>query len=214
MPNTIDPHNMTETNPNLRLEFFCDAVFAIALTLLIIDVKLPSSLTIETTHDFWAALELTVPSIFSFLLSFAVIFITWANHHAALRLINKSSPQFMYANGVLLLSVVLIPFPTALLGETLFTDHAAPAVVLYSAVCGLQAVGWNLFGRAILKPILLTKNEKSTLAVRRNRKYSYFAIAVYTLCAIAAIWFPRTVAIAISLIWIVWLIIGINIKHE
>jgi uncharacterized membrane protein len=214
MPNKIGSYNMAETNPNLRLEFFCDAVFAIALTLLIIDIKLPSSATIETTRDFWSALKQVVPSVFSFLLSFAVIFITWTNHHVALKLINKSSPQFIYANGVLLLSVVFIPFPTALLGEYLFTDHAAPAVVLYSAVCGLQAVGWNLFGRAILKPILLTKNEKSTLAVRRNRKYSYFAIAVYTLCAIAAIWFPRTVAIAISLIWIVWLIIGINIKHE
>jgi uncharacterized membrane protein len=206
---------MAETNPNLRLEFFCDAVFAIALTLLIIDIRLPASATINTTHDFWLTLRQIVPSIFSFLLSFAVIFITWVNHHTALKLVNKSSHQFIFANAVLLLSVVFIPFPTSLLGEYLFTDHAAPAVILYSAVCGFQAIGWNLIGRAALrKPDPLTKNEKSTLATRQNRKYSYFAMAFYAVCAIAAIWIPRTVAIAISIIWVIWLIVGVNIKDE
>jgi uncharacterized membrane protein len=205
---------MSEANPNLRLEFFCDAVFAIALTLLIIDIKLPSSVTIESTHDFWRALAQTLPSIFSFLLSFVVIFITWANHHVALKLTNKSSNPFIFANGLLLLSVVFIPFPTALLGEYLFTDHAAPAVMLYSAVCGFQAIGWNLFGRSMLKPKLLTKSEKATFVVRQNCKYSYFAMLVYAACAIAANWFPRAVAIAIALIWIVWLTMGITIQHE
>jgi uncharacterized membrane protein len=109
---------MAETNTNSRLEAFCDGVFAIALTLLIIDIKIPSSVTIDTTNDVWLALKHIVPSIFSFLLSFAVILITWVNHHAALKLVNKSSPPFIYANGLLLLSVVFIPFPTALLGVT------------------------------------------------------------------------------------------------
>jgi len=205
---------MAETNPNSRLEAFCDGVFAIALTLLILEIKISSPATIQTTHDFWLALERLIPSVFSFLLSFAVILITWANHHAALKLVHKSSQPFIYANGFLLLSVVLIPFPAALLGEYLFTDHAAPAVVLYSAVCGLQAIGWILMTLSALTPEPLTRNEKSTLEIRRNHKYSYFAFAVYTACAIAAFWFPQTIAIVITFIWIIWLIVGINIKDE
>ena len=205
---------MAETNVNSRLEAFCDGVFAIALTLLIIDIKIPPSATIITTSDLWLALEHILPSIFVFLLSFAIILITWVNHHNGLKLINKSSPPFMYANGLLLLSVVFIPFPTALLGEYLLTDHAAPAVVLYCAVCGFQAIGWNLMTRAALNPHLLTRSEKATLATRQNHRYTYFAFATYTICAIVAFWFPRTIAIVISLIWIVWLIIGINIKDE
>jgi len=205
---------MAETNTNARLEAFCDGVFAIALTLLIIDIKLPSSATIGTTHDFWLVLNHIVPSIFSFLLSFAIILITWVNHHATLKLVNKSSPPFIYANGLLLLSVVFIPFPTALLGEYLLTDHSAPAVILYSAVCGFQAIGWNLLTRAALKPNPLTKNEKSTLAMRQKHRYSYFAFTIYTIFAIAAFWFPQIIAIAISLIWFIWLIISISTKDE
>jgi uncharacterized membrane protein len=109
---------------------------------------------------------------------------------------------------------VIIPFHTALLGEYLFTNHAAPAVVLYSAVDGLQAIGWILLSGAALKPNLLTKSEKSTLAMRNNYRNGYFALAIYTICAIVAFWFPLIVAHLITLIWVGWLIFGINIKGE
>lgn len=125
---------MAEENINSRLEAFGDGVFAIALSLLIIDIKIPSSAAINNTADFWLALKHITPSLFAFLLSFVIIFITWVNHHNGLKLVNKSSASFMYANGFLLLTVVFIPFPTSLLGEYLFTDHSAPAVILYNSV--------------------------------------------------------------------------------
>lgn len=107
---------MPEANPNSRLEAFSDGVFAIALTLLIIDVKLPSPENIHSTSDFWQALQNITPSVFAFVLSFGIILITWVNHHAVLKLVNKSSASFIYANGFMLLGVVIIPFPTSLLG--------------------------------------------------------------------------------------------------
>jgi uncharacterized membrane protein len=70
---------MTETSPNSRLEAFCDGVFAIALTLLIIDIKIPSTAVIHDTTDFWLALKHIAPSICAFLLSFTIILITWVN---------------------------------------------------------------------------------------------------------------------------------------
>jgi len=204
---------MSETSDNSRLEAFCDGVFAIALTLLVIDVKVPST-TVHTTNDLWVALGSVGPSIFSFLLSFVVILISWVNHHAALKLVNKSSPQFVYANGFLLLTVVFIPFPTALLGEYLFTDHAAPAVILYSAVCAFQGFGWYLLTRTSLAPRMLAKSEKSRIAIIKNRKYSIFAMAIYSACAIAAIWIPQVVALVISLIWILWIVVGVRLREE
>jgi uncharacterized membrane protein len=207
---------MAEPRDNSRLEAFCDGVFAIALTLLIIDIRIPASLSekIKTTRDLWLALEKITPSIFAFILSFAIIIITWVNHHNTLKLVNKSSAPFFYANGLFLLSVVFIPFPTSLLGEYLLTDHSSPAVILYSSVCAFQAIGWNLLTFAAIKPKLLTKNEKSTRAMLRHHRYSYFAFGLYTVCALAAIWYPQTIAIAISVIWIIWLIIGINVNGE
>ena len=97
---------MADPHPNARLEAFCDAVFAIALTLLIIDIKVPASEETGTTRELWLALRHLGPSIFAFVLSFGVILITWVNHHRFFRLLNKSSGPFVYANGFLMLTVV------------------------------------------------------------------------------------------------------------
>jgi uncharacterized membrane protein len=204
---------MAETNPNSRLEAFCDGVFAIALTLLIIDIKIPSTTEINNTSDLWHALKLALPSIFAFVLSFIVILITWVNHHNSLKLVNKSSALFIYANGFLLLAVVFVPFPTSLVGEYISTDHAAPAVILYNAVLALQAFGWILICHAALKNHLC-KNEKSALAMNKNGRFGYFALVLYSICAIVAFWFPLTITVITTITWIFWLIHGIKIKHE
>ncbi len=204
---------MAEPNPNSRLEAFCDGVFAIALTLLIIDIKIPSTEKINNTADFWLALKHIVPSVLAFVLSFIIILITWVNHHVNLKLVNRSSSSFIYANGFMLLTVVFIPFPTSLMGEYILTDHAAPAVILYNSTLAAQSVSWILLTGSALKD-QLAKNEKSTLAIRINGKFGYFAFALYSLCAIIAIWFPLAIAIVTTLTWIFWLIWGISIKHE
>ena len=204
---------MVETNPNSRLEAFCDGVFAIALTLLIIDIKIPSTTEINNTSDFWHALQLIVPSIFAFVLSFIVILITWVNHHNSLKLVHKSSALFIYANGCLLLAVVFVPFPTSLVGEYISTDHAAPAVILYDAVLALQALGWILICHVALKDHLC-RNERSALAIRKNGRFGYFALILYSVCAIAAFWFPLTIVMITTITWIFWLLHGVNIKHE
>jgi hypothetical protein len=56
---------MSETNPNARLEMFCDGVFAIALTLLIIDVKIPATIRINNTAALWLELKNILPSIYA-----------------------------------------------------------------------------------------------------------------------------------------------------
>jgi uncharacterized membrane protein len=204
---------MAESNFNSRLETFCDGVFAIALTLLIIDIKIPSTVEINSTPDFWLVLKHIAPSIFAFIVSFVIIFITWVNHHNSLKLVNKSSSAFIYANGFMLLTVVFIPFPSSLMGEYILTDHAAPAVVLYNSTLALQAISWILVTSAALKD-QLSKNEKSILAARSSRKFGYFAFILYSLCAVIAIWFPFTIAIITTITWIFWLIWGIRLKHE
>src|SRR5579862_483289 len=106
-------------NTNSRLEAFCDGVFAFALTLLIVDIRIPvgEAEKIVTDNDLWHALQHLLPSVFAFLISFITILITWVNHHNTLKLVNKSSSLFIYFNGFLLLTVVFLPFPTGLLGD-------------------------------------------------------------------------------------------------
>lgn len=203
---------MTEPNPNSRLEAFCDGVFAISITLLILDVRFPSE-GIETSRDVWLALRHILPSIFAFVLSFTIILITWANHHGTLKLINKSSAPFIYANGFLLLTVVFLPFPSSLLGEHLFTDHASPAVIVYVLTLALQAVGWIFVTRAALNNELV-RDKQSARSLRSRETFGVYGLIVYCLCAIAAIWFPLIIVVITSAIWIFWLILGLRLKHS
>ena len=189
-------------------------MFAIALTLLIIDVKIPVETAIGTSADLWHALGHLLPSVFAFVLSFGIIFINWVNHHEAMKLIDKSSHPFIYANGFLMLGVVFVPFPTALLGENLMTGHASPAVVLYSAAGAMMGGGWALTAWTALKPLPLTRNERANARVRGALRNSYFAIAFYTACAIVAVWLPVAIAVVISVMWIYWVIYGIRSAGE
>ena len=204
---------MAEPNSNSRLEAFCDGVFAIAITLLVIDIKIPSIESIHSTNDLWLALQHILPSLFAFILSFIIIFITWVNHHGTLKLINKSTSSFIFANGFLMLTVVIIPFPTALLGEYIMTDHSSPAVIIYVLTMVFQAVGWILLTGAVLKNRLY-KDDESSQRIRQGKKNGYFAFVLYSLCAAAAIRFPFVIAVITTCIWIYWLILSIRFKHE
>ncbi len=204
---------MAEAPSNARLEAFSDGVFAIALTLLIIDVRLPPGAHITSSRELWHELWRLMPTILAFLLSFGIILITWVNHHEAMHLVKRSTPSLIYANGFLLLTTVLIPFPTALLGEFLLTDHAAPAVLVYDGVLALQAIGWVLITGAALKHSLLV-DAHGVAKARDNYRYGWFAFAFYTLLAVLALWIPLIVAIVTLVSWLVWLIIGIRLKHE
>lgn len=112
----------------------------------------------------------------------------------------------------MLLTVVFIPFPTSLMGKYILTNHATPAVILYDSTLAVQAISWILLTGSALKDHLC-KNEKSILQTRNNGKFGYLAFALYSLCAIRAIWFPLAIAIVTTLTWIFWLIHGISIKH-
>jgi uncharacterized membrane protein len=194
---------------NARLEFFCDAVFAIALTLLVIDLKLPVNAHPATSADLWRGLAELLPSFAAFLLSFGTIFITWVNHHEAMRLVVRSSPRFIYANGFMLLAIVVVPFPTALLGESVLGGHAAPAVVLYSATYTLQALGWWLVTGAALG---LVRDQGAAARMLKLRADARRAAAFYTACAIAAAWLPLAIAVIITVTWCVWLIASLRMR--
>jgi uncharacterized membrane protein len=205
---------MVEEPVNSRLETFCDAVFAIALTLLILEIKTPIAENIHTSGDLWLSLQHLLPSILAFLLSFAIIVISWVNHHGTMKLIDKSTPHFIYSNVFLLLTIVIIPFPTELLAEFIFTPAAAPAVVLYCFVLLLTNIGWILITRTALKPTLLAKNEAAKSTIENIFRQAIYAFMLYLACTILAFWFPLISATIISLSWFAWLILGLSYSDK
>jgi uncharacterized membrane protein len=122
-----------------RLVFFSDAVFAIAITLLIIEVRLPPLPEHPTDADIIAALRATLPSIFAYVLSFATIGLYWLSHWRRWRYIARVNERLVGLNLLLLGLIAFIPFPTALIGEQ--GDHASVVIVYALALSAAGIAG-------------------------------------------------------------------------
>ena len=205
---------MTEKNPNVRLEMFSDGVFAIAITLLILEIKVPPLASMHSTADVWESVWHLWPSFLALILSFIVILISWIGHHNTLKLLDKTSDRFQFVNGFFLFTVVIIPFPTAFMAEYLNTSYAQPAIVFYCLCILLHNIGWRLLLRCIFKPASLTKDPSSDDHIKRMAKGSRYGTFIDSALIIVAWWLPY-VALALSLLlWIFWLYISLAKKEK
>ena len=100
-----------------RVEAFSDGVFAIAITLLVLDLKLPALPAAPTNADLLQALIRLEPTALSYLVSFLVIGSFWVSHHRLFEAVRHVSPRMLWLNLVLLLCVSFLPFPTTVLGQ-------------------------------------------------------------------------------------------------
>jgi uncharacterized membrane protein len=128
-----------------RLVAFSDGVFAIAMTLLVLNLTVPnlSGSTDRVNEDLWNHLGDQWPELFGYALSFAVIGRYWLVHHRLFRLVRRADSAVLVWNLLLLGFIALIPWPTEMLGR--YSDTTA-AVVAYSIV--LCATGFSSFGLA------------------------------------------------------------------
>src|SRR5690349_19994112 len=147
---------------NQRLETFCDGVFAIAITLLILEIKIPDIEPGRSIHEMWIAVWKLWPYFFALIYSFIIIFISWIGHHNILRRVDKTSPQFQFANGFFLFTVIIIPIPTAFMAKYLNTEYAQPVIVVYSLMAILHIATWVRLPHFILKPSSLVKDSVNT----------------------------------------------------
>ena len=118
-----------------RIAFFSDAVFAIAITLMIIDIHPPVLQRGDTTEIVWQKLIKKLPEFMGLVISFTLIGTAWLRHHQLFRYIDGYDVKFMVINLCLLFTIVLFPFSTSFLSKTLFEDIVTkPQVLIYLAV--------------------------------------------------------------------------------
>jgi uncharacterized membrane protein len=133
---TRAPHADSEREIE-RVAFFSDAVFAIALTLLAIDLRLPETGSVVDSASFLAALATVAPRFYSFALSFFVIILFWVGHYRTFRVVTEVDGLTLLVNVGLLFCVAFLPFPTAILGA--HADLAA-AVAFYGICVGVTGL--------------------------------------------------------------------------
>ena len=156
-----------------RLEAFSDGVFAIAITLLILEIKVPLE------GDLGRALLLEWPSFLAFLSSFFTIGVMWMNHHRLFTLIEAADDILIGLNLLLLLGITWIPFPTALLATH---THNRVAALVYSTTFFAMSLIFQVFwGYATRRPGIMAADKS---AGARQITWQYFMGPVLYLIAI------------------------------
>jgi uncharacterized membrane protein len=127
-----------------RIVNLSDGVFAIAITLLVLDIRVPDIPESMVAKELPAALISLWPKYLGYFLSFVGIAVFWTIHHSIFRPIRSYDRTLLYLNFLFLMVVAFVPFPTSLLGE--YGDHQLP-VAIYAATLGvgrllLTAIHW------------------------------------------------------------------------
>lgn len=188
-----------------RVLFFSDAVFAIAITLLVVDIRvpdLPPSL-INAAHELSAA----KPRILGFGISFAVIGTFWMGHHSLFRHITALDRPLIVLNLLFLSTIAFLPYPTALLAGT-STDQVA-ATVFYAACVGaaglVELAVWLYAIRARgLVPVSVSPALRRYIALRLLRVPVVFGLSIPVAFAAPAV---------AAYTWILVTVIGIALRR-
>lgn len=187
---------MTKT----RLEAFSDAVIAIIMTIMVLELKVPHDTSWETLSELW-------PLFLSYVVSFVMLGIYWGNHHHLVHTVKDVRGGILWANMHLLFWLSLIPFATAWMGENHFEKNT---VILYSLLADLCGVAYYILLLVMKKcnpgnPALLE------LLQKQSRK-GLISCILYTIAIPAAIIDTRISGALIILVAIMWLIPDRNIE--
>src|SRR5512143_3953494 len=131
-----------------RIEAFSDGVFAIAVTLLVLGINVPKPAELGAGGLGSALLQLW-PHYLAFVTSFATILALWVNHHRIFTFVRRSDHFFLYWNGLLLLLVTFMPFPTTVLAEYFLHPDAGIAGTVFAGTLVAVALAFKgLWGYA------------------------------------------------------------------
>jgi uncharacterized membrane protein len=182
-----------------RLAAFSDGVFSIAITLLVLEIKVPHPGELPR-GGLAAALLAAWPSFLAYLTSFGTILVMWINHHALFTHIRRASLPLLYLNGLLLLFVTFVPFPTAVLAEYVERPEARTAAAVYAGTFFAIAIAFNLLwrhaarGRRLLDP---EADPAEAEAITRQYAVGPWMYGVATL--LAFVYVPASVGLCLAL---------------
>jgi TMEM175 potassium channel family protein len=176
-----------------RLEAFSDAVIAIAITIMVLELKVPHGAAL-------ADLRSLAPVFLSYVLSFVYLGIYWNNHHHLLHACQKVDGRVLWANMLLLFWLSLVPFVTGWMGENHF---AAAPVAVYGFVLLMAALSYTVLVRT-----LLARHDRDSVLARAigsdlKGNVSLVAYVLAILLALPARWVACALYVAVAIVWLV-----------
>jgi len=159
-----------------RLESFSDGVIAIVITLMILEIKIPTVAKEATATEIWNAWFNILPSIIVYILSFVMLGVLWVNHHQFFSQLKHIDRKLLWYNLHLLFWMCIVPIPTAFLGPH-FTMPEATA--LYGFTMFMNAVAFALMREYVHANAHLFIENISTQMMRKMRYKLLGTVGLY-----------------------------------
>lgn len=169
---------MAEDNTMARLVTLTDGVLSIAMTLLVLDIRLAMPADKLSNGELWQAIVAIQPQIWSYCLSFLVIAVFWINHAQKFRHLNKLSNVLIWLNILFLLGVGMIPFTTSILAESgnaVSTAFYAAVMAFASLMLGLMSLHAGMAG---LTTEAIGKERLHSVIISQFSTVAVFAVSI------------------------------------
>ena len=159
-----------------RVETFSDGVFAIIVTLLVLELKVPTLVNVNSAAELGAALWGDFPKFLSWIVSFFMVCVIWVNHHRIFERIKTITHRVFWYNAYLLLWTSFIPFPTALVGS--YPGNKL-ALSFFGIVLGLMGSGFELIRYTIINDELLIAEMDQVSYKKNGLRTAFFSTLIY-----------------------------------
>lgn len=178
-----------------RLEAFSDGVFAIIITIMVLELKAPEGTS-------WVVIKPLLPKFLCYLLSFTYVAIYWGNHHHLMHTVRKINASIMWSNMHLLFWLSLVPFVTGWMGESNFEKTTVAIYGVLLIICGLS---YTVLNSVICK----TYKEQTNLtkAIAASNVKGIWSTVLYAAAILAALFIhPAISAVLYATVSVIWII--------
>ena len=191
----------------LRIETFSDGVFCIAITLLSIEIGVEVHGEV-TNKELTHALLAKWPLYLAYIISFINILLSWIGHHSLFKMFSKTDNGIMISNGILLMMIALVPFPTKTLGEFLLSGGFKTAVIFYTGYFVLISLAFRLLWYAASRKRENLMHDITAQQVRTTTRNENLGLICNSII-FAVAFFNPWLALALSFaMWVYWLVLA------
>jgi uncharacterized membrane protein len=212
-PYLSDNTTMSEKK-TARIEAFSNGIFSVAITLLAIEIGI-SEYEGANNINLWHKILEKWPEYFAYFNSFATVLLIWMGHHKIFNQIRAANQGIVLMNGIVLLFVVLFPFPTKTVGAFIGTDAVNTAVAFYAGFTGMIVLSMLLLNIIIINNTkLLVSPEKSLPWFKNMIKGQIVGVLVYAIATVVAFYSATTALLLTFGMWVFWAIVTKDTEEE
>lgn len=204
MNKSVELQHQKET---VRIETFSDGVFCIAITLLSIEIGVEIT-GHATNNNLTEALISKWPICLAYVISFVNVLLAWIGHHGLFKNLKNTNNSVMISNGILLMLVALVPFPTKTLGMFLLTDALKTAVIFYAGYFVLVSLAFKLLWYTASRNKNLLVCGITDKEIKQTTKNENIGLLCNSIIMIVAFLNPWAALILSFAMWIYWMFIA------